>query len=1127
MKNFKGRIEELSEFSECWEQIKEGKTGCLYLSGHSGYGKTRLIQAYFYELRKKYDISSYWLSHLEDDGKAIDLTATLNVDEISNCDVPPWLWLATRCRKFSSDYSTQDLDLAFERIRRQVRQQLAGIIKQQEKRNLNKSLSKNIFALLANFALPGSGQIIELTNTLIEMSGGSVSLYDAFLSIKDKMQHNEVDETINDLLSDEMENLLSHTISLFNLMLSSRDKDDPVTPIIIVIDDAHWADRYTIEIIQSLLINGIENDWPLLVIMSSWKESIIQKNSIYENMDLFDFYTKCHELSQKEKLVFVDQNLQSLEETNLFELAHEALPNLTSEATEVLIERSGGDIDLLKDLIDQLKEVPGWLNTNGTLAVGAEDLHHLPSKGKEIAKLRLKSIEPDVRKALIWASSQGIQFNVLLIKELKEKWSININIEESIEKSDYNYALTKVNRHEVLSLKGEFRRKVFFEACRDLISQSPRSNEIYKDLLQSFLQLKNKIWESISSEERYEAKILYLRIADLIFNDLEDDELSLYVDFLESICLSTLLIGNLKTAVNQSEKLLKLNYSTQSNITAHVVLVRAAYSSGSIDEEKKLLDKWSKSPEKESYRFYQLYSQFQMRTSRTHKAIELAKKAKILSSSDNTDLDSLISLAYALWADGQINKAYNNLKLAESDYEDVLEKDEQRKNSFNHTCCLVLHDLEKNNQTAIYAKKCLKYYESKGDIYNQIITKVNLGDSLWALGNISEARQQLKSAYSQASEHNLPHALDISAICLANLLSNGSSEERRKAFKLYDEGIELAKKIEHNWDYLYGKIYKFTLTSEELDIIPKDDLLEITSLLKNNEYGYLDALASSAFLYISSLNKLADNKLPLISSDLPISNLYHIALDIHLSEKLSDDLVHNLLSALAKCEGIKLRRNFILEALNKVNLSSIHLSDIQIEFLNRWFSRFKSSDEKLNKDICLKNCDFKQCEARCCYDGVYLDKNEAEKIKKLVESNKDFFSHLPEDYIIESNWEDTVTGLKTNVRPFKYQSPDFPKHFNQTRCVFAYDNGACSLQDYSQKYTDNKWTFKPRSCVLHPLKLKNSEPHPPVGLGQKDQNDIGLKYPGYSSFTPCGQVRKSGKFWKEALKEELEYLAED
>jgi hypothetical protein len=168
----------------------------------------------------------------------------------------------------------------------------------------------------------------------------------------------------------------------------------------------------------------------------------------------------------------------------------------------------------------------------------------------------------------------------------------------------------------------------------------------------------------------------------------------------------------------------------------------------------------------------------------------------------------------------------------------------------------------------------------------------------------------------------------------------------------------------------------------------------------------------------------------------------------------------------------------------------------------------------------LRVCDHRACEARCCYDGVYLKEGEPERIRAAVASDPEYFAHLPDDFVVDGEWPG-LSGPKTAVRPHTYHSPDFPEHFNQTRCVFAFADGGCSLQAFAAKQGEDPWKYKPRGCWMHPLRIIDGAPTPPRSALERDRDFLGQRYPGYAAYTPCGQERNDGRPWDQTLQAEI------
>jgi hypothetical protein len=173
--------------------------------------------------------------------------------------------------------------------------------------------------------------------------------------------------------------------------------------------------------------------------------------------------------------------------------------------------------------------------------------------------------------------------------------------------------------------------------------------------------------------------------------------------------------------------------------------------------------------------------------------------------------------------------------------------------------------------------------------------------------------------------------------------------------------------------------------------------------------------------------------------------------------------------------------------------------------------------------LCLSVCDVRACEARCCYDGVYLQPGEERDLRELVAREPALRARLPEEFIVDGYWDGEPLGRKTATRPHEYRSPEFPAHFARTRCVFADDAGFCELQKLALEKRLHPWTFKPTTCWMFPLQDDDGVPAAPVASPAEDPYAT-PRYPGYANFVPCGRHDPQGRPWRMALHEEIAWL---
>jgi len=171
----------------------------------------------------------------------------------------------------------------------------------------------------------------------------------------------------------------------------------------------------------------------------------------------------------------------------------------------------------------------------------------------------------------------------------------------------------------------------------------------------------------------------------------------------------------------------------------------------------------------------------------------------------------------------------------------------------------------------------------------------------------------------------------------------------------------------------------------------------------------------------------------------------------------------------------------------------------------------------------LSGCDIRQCEGRCCYDGVYLLPGEEQFLHELVARVPALAARLPAEFIVDGWWDGEHLGRKTATRPVEYKAADFPAHFTRTRCVFSDGEGYCELEKLARSRNQHPWTFKPATCWMFPLQDEDGEPAAPV-RGPEDDPYVAPGYAGYASCVGCGKHDSAGRPWRQALEREIAYL---
>lgn len=175
----------------------------------------------------------------------------------------------------------------------------------------------------------------------------------------------------------------------------------------------------------------------------------------------------------------------------------------------------------------------------------------------------------------------------------------------------------------------------------------------------------------------------------------------------------------------------------------------------------------------------------------------------------------------------------------------------------------------------------------------------------------------------------------------------------------------------------------------------------------------------------------------------------------------------------------------------------------------------------------LRLCEMEDCRGMCCYDGVCLDESEEHYITAIVNAHPNHFKKL--GITVDNAFEDAEflgsPTRKTATKPCTYpEKVEFPEHFEDTSCIFRHKDGRCSLQALAMEHGEHPWAYKPPSCWLHPISLERDDQSilwlPTRGKDHVVDED----YPGYSSYTRCGECVVGEQPAYESLKPELDVL---
>lgn len=175
----------------------------------------------------------------------------------------------------------------------------------------------------------------------------------------------------------------------------------------------------------------------------------------------------------------------------------------------------------------------------------------------------------------------------------------------------------------------------------------------------------------------------------------------------------------------------------------------------------------------------------------------------------------------------------------------------------------------------------------------------------------------------------------------------------------------------------------------------------------------------------------------------------------------------------------------------------------------------------------LRVCSLSSCQGMCCYDGVVLAEDEAHYIGAVVKAHPEVFDPLgisPET-AFEPISEGAGSIKKTATKPFSYApESNTPEHFARTACVFRLPDARCSLQSLAIEQGEHPWAYKPPNCWLHPITLHRGN-ESVIWLPTKSCDPLQKPgYPGFASYSRCGECTPGGEPAYKVLGQELQTL---
>ncbi|WP_422122339.1 AAA family ATPase [Planococcus sp. X10-3] len=1137
--SFLARDNELNNLISKFTDSKENRTNFSLILGDSGLGKTRLIQEFYHYLSKNEDPGDFWPDVLNDTVHTMTISPAIETfDKESNNNIP-WYWFAIRCTNNDERNNGQHIS-PLNQIRNQVRLQLHAIIEEQKKKTRQKSALKSSLTLIANYAFPGSSAVYDVVESVVQNIETGIGSAD---SIKDlwKFSRTKTNNNIKTVAeNEEYQSLVNQTLDLFSVLFQQKESES--IPLVLVVDDAQWADKLTLKFLEELVTRGNNEGWPVLIISTCWESSFKEQLHNFE-VNNTSFASLYHKLSKNNFNYQGDVSkivLSPVPIDAMTTIIRSYFPKLNDEACGTIADQCSGDLELLKVFIDRLNSMHGYFSSDGELKVPLKKLKFKQHKKKEVFRERILSLGKDFSILLAIGSAQGIKFSKSFLDYCATHF--NLDLKESIQNQfttfETPYNITRNSNSLYLDDIAEYKRRIYYEVSREILDDSPFTEELEQLLLLFYQNSYENMLDSLEDfsdiEHMEDLYFFYEEYINLLTNSetLSQTQLSHLEQLIIPVLKRYLTTGLFEECINRGESIItaKINSKTKSRVIKF--LLEAAFLLGRPDDEKKYLTSFEllEMPNDPEYHYYK--SRFLLRSSDLDGAYFHAENAINFSADSENLLTKFLcteQLIKTNFYQGRYDEGSQLIEQVRREFSDFLNENPKRNAYFHHNIALFAHNFEKNQVVVTHSVQAKEMYSSLNDLYNCYISSVNLADGLMSIGKLEEAKMEIERTYEATSDGRYQHAHNIASLCYANILTleNNLSE----AFIYYEKGIKISKEINHDWDLLYGQAWRLYALSEFGDPTSFNSLQELYNEATKTGYSYIVSLIKVFILSVSYKFQIDTKDIDI--TDININEtpgLYSLAASIKvLKNELQID-IEQITNTLIACEGLKFGHEIIkdFKEIHAVSFSpelEISFTEWITHYINPVLEKKENIDfRKIESDNQTKitSCNL-QCEAMCCYDGVFLHDEEENKIKNLINEYPTIFPKDADEYIVDGNWNNIVTGRKTATVEKNYLSKDYPKHFTSTRCVFSDPQGLCTLQLIATKEEKHPWAYKPKACWMHPLQIEGDKIIGPPESTESDEDFVDENYPGYISYTKCGQACSTGTVWYKQLKQEILY----
>jgi tetratricopeptide (TPR) repeat protein len=422
---FLGREEELKWLHEAWKLARSGKPQMRILIAESGYGKTKVAQAFYNLLATEYDAENYWPDNLLQVGQ--DLRVMPDMREIRSGVPMPWFWWGLRFHNSEDRNAPGTRHPFFDCLGQDdFRAQEETLMDADERRQAYKRAGFSAFK--AVIALTGATAISDVIQ----------ALSDSWDALDVRRQYRDHLEAAKFNKSRQIQ--IKAVLGIFGLLLDPTQGEKKSFPVVLLLDDAQWMDPVSLTILDKLWAVALERGFPLLVVATHWQrewhlgadEHLGLDTTHDQNIRASGFAAWVHThtpLSQLTDLADPHGVAAPAGETEgggntrlralgplpeVKDLLLEEFQGLSDEQVTYLVRKASGNPRHINEIILFLKKWETWFTDEDfSKPLTADGFEDLTKEDMDLGKLerdRFNAVEKPLKRLLGTASVQGDQF---------------------------------------------------------------------------------------------------------------------------------------------------------------------------------------------------------------------------------------------------------------------------------------------------------------------------------------------------------------------------------------------------------------------------------------------------------------------------------------------------------------------------------------------------------------------------------------------------------------------------------------------------------------------------------------------------------------------------------------------